>query len=878
MHNSSLEEMDSQLSNNKELQHHSPTTTTILTTSVTPNSDGTSFFTAKSRTNSTIYHSVDSTPSFLLNVVDDENDEEIDYSILNANNDMFDISNKPISPPENKESDTESVKTVRPSDKGKAPMASLLSAVHTETPPLTPSPPTQLSSPKRQRKKLYRKKKPLFWRRSGVLSQQIPTIVTPDPTGKIIKREPILCMQCVSGCNNSVPTRYKAAKEARYNLLTEKWRQVELVLTDTFISTYSASSFYWPNQKLEHRIFLVGPRRPKKLELYLLSPLDYSFCLRYQTYRSSRLPIMVTMMFKAKTFSKCQEWYMQLYHTLPNECKRSSPQWCEVYIPLLDLSVNLPLANVSHPNRITMEDVKDTVISVLEEEREEEGNELLNRLVTRSDIKHIVEDQAPSIYDLGLCWTHEDRAEWIYWTHSSSDPEKRIDTLICPQSIENTHRLELRMIEHTPNNIILQENVNLIEPPSVEGFMIYLSDFHGSLSTILANRKLNYFATFDHYLFYIPSAKVDPPNMACFVDEDVLLRNIKVKPYVSAVSPYRSTEEIEKAEIQRRMQLMIEAKGVINLTEVSYVRRAFSNELEALEESSTSGGGGGGALRKRPSRIPILSNHTINRNQSFFPIKQERHKPCLEIIMENGLQIKLEAYSSDTCDLWVNYLSQIIVYWKARKEAEKDAHSASHYTTNKAVEHKHRRKVNLADTRIWSYCLYEQCRDIVKSGILYYKPRKRGTYSKKIFILTSNGWILFYDVYNRGSMKKVCNYEKKGALDIAGCYFYSGVDCSKKKKGSNVNEHQPFKKLSRIYGNGLTTDDDPLSCMFSIWKPNIHRYFSTKRQRLRVYQRDQRINPSGTTYTFLARSRKEKEEWVYALNAVTEHMIRSDIR
>jgi hypothetical protein len=132
---------------------------------------------------------------------------------------------------------------------------------------------------------------------------------------------------------------------------------------------------------------------------------------------------------------------------------------------------------------------------------------------------------------------------------------------------------------------------------------------------------------------------------------------------------------------------------------------------------------------------------------------------------------------------------------------------------------------------------------------------------------------LFYDVYNRNSTKKSCNHERKGTLDIAGSYFYSGVDCSKKKKGSN--QDNLIKKSARIYRNGLSTDDDTLSCIFSIWKPKLRRYFSTQRQRLRVYHRDQRLNPNGSTWTFLAPSRREKEEWVCALNTVTEHMIRS---
>ncbi|CAO3627157.1 unnamed protein product [Mucor fragilis] len=870
---------------------------------VTPSSDGTSFITARSRPNSSIYSSIDSQPHYLEHMVkhqDEDEDEEIDYSILNSGMNIgqpsASLSTTPPSPPKD-HSDTESIKTIRPDNKGKSPL-NPSAAQHKDTraattPPKSPSSVAPTHKKKRKVRHIHRNssKKPLVWKKAGsVFVSRLPTVVTPEPasipTGRPIKREPILCMRSATGYLSNEPTRYKAAKEARYDLLTEKWRQVELVLTCSYLTTYSSSTLFWPKQRLEHRIHLEGSRKPKRLELFLLSALDYSFCLRFLSY-SGHTPMMVTMTFKARSFLKCQEWYMQLYNMLPAENKHPMPESCQVYIPTLDLSVNLP---VNKKNRaVTMEDIKEAVITVLEDE-----GDLVQRLVRTDQI-----DRNLSVNDLGLCWTTIDRAEWVYWTHAASDPKKRIDHAICPQNIEQTHRLELRLIEHTPHDIILRENMVLKEPPPVEGFLLRPYNFNGTTNAFNRKKmKMSYFASFDQYLFYIPASRVSSPNLACFIDDHLLPKNIRAQPYVSAVSPYTSTctQDIEVGEVMRRMQLMTESKGVIDLTEVSYVRRTFADDTMDGEEGISSQL----SLSKRSSRSPILPKHASRprheppaQKQSFFSNKQSRRKPCLEMIMENGQQIRFEVYSSETCDLWVNYLAQIIVYWKARKEAEKDAHSHDNFLTQPAIESEnaliktgtntedgcvHRKEERLADTRIWSYCLYEQCRDVVKSGILYYKPHKRGTYSQKIFILTANGWILFFDVYNRQqpANKKICNHEKKGAIDVAGCYFYSGVDCSKQKKGSNQDNQ--WKKAARIYSNGLATDDDALSCIFSIWKPKLRRYFSAKRQRLRVYCHDQRLNPNGQTWTFLAKSRREKEEWVCALNTVTEHMIRSENR
>jgi hypothetical protein len=353
--------------------------------------------------------------------------------------------------------------------------------------------------------------------------------------------------------------------------------------------------------------------------------------------------MMITHTFKARSFLKCQEWYMQLYDMLPSECKRATPQWCEVYIPVLDLSVNLPLSHIKDSNEVTMEVVKEAVISVLEEDGWDFGQHLM---VSNGNNTENTENTV-STDSFGLCWTVGDRAEWVYWTHSSSDQNKRIDSVICPQSIEQTHRLELRMIEHTPHDIILPENLKLKEPPPVEGFLIQVSDFHGAPGVFHSNRKMSYFASFDQYLFYAPASKVEPPNTTCLIDEDLLPKNIRVQPYVSAVSPYTKTctPEVEAGEVRRRMRLMIEAKGVIDLTEVSYVRRAFTETIDDEQDIPSSSNV---SLLHWPTARSSISQkkyQPLAQNEQNSLENTSRKKPCLEIIMTNGLQIKFEVGS-----------------------------------------------------------------------------------------------------------------------------------------------------------------------------------------------------------------------------------------
>jgi hypothetical protein len=89
--------------------------------------------------------------------------------------------------------------------------------------------------------------------------------------------------------------------------------------------------------------------------------------------------------------------------------------------------------------------------------------------------------------------------------------------------------------------------------------------------------------------------------------------------YITRLDPFLFHDTTARhVEYQRRMALMMAASGIIDLTEVSFVRRSFADTVD--DQSSMD------------SRIPIMTE----------PLRPTRsnQKPHLEIIMENGLQLK----------------------------------------------------------------------------------------------------------------------------------------------------------------------------------------------------------------------------------------------
>lgn len=61
----------------------------------------------------------------------------------------------------------------------------------------------------------------------------------------------------------------------------------------------------------------------------------------------------------------------------------------------------------------------------------------------------------------------------------------------------------------------------------------------------------------------------------------------------------------------------------------------------------------------------------------------------------------------------------LVLYWKAHKEAERDTHNDQHMLENGYRSSSTRTEKEGAaaeedvDTRLWSLCCYDQCRDVV---------------------------------------------------------------------------------------------------------------------------------------------------------------------
>ncbi|KAI7877905.1 hypothetical protein K492DRAFT_10694 [Lichtheimia hyalospora FSU 10163] len=284
-----------------------------------------------------------------------------------------------------------------------------------------------------QRDIQHSKLRALSWRPSGIAFIPPPTTQDREMETSIVKCDILLCKRNLRSQKADHPTQYEASR------MVEEWRQMQVELSHQSITLYSFPPLIWPDRWLEHDLKVSRITR-----FGLLSPLDYTLFVCHQTPGGT----IDTFYFRALSITVCHEWYMALYRVLPDQVKPICSPWCEVHIPLLELRVKLPLWNEDGEIRydITLESVYNAVISLLQQDEH---------------WKKLTDSSFKNNHQLGMCWSRGTRTEWVYWNRSLTNTQERIDLVISPQHIEQTHRLELRHMDHAPSNIWLEDDSKL---------------------------------------------------------------------------------------------------------------------------------------------------------------------------------------------------------------------------------------------------------------------------------------------------------------------------------------------------------------------------------------------------------------------------------
>ena len=363
-----------------------------------------------------------------------------------------------------------------------------------------------------------------------------------------------------------------------------------------------------------------------------------------------------------------------------------------VLVPDLNVTLELenPFEEIELASREGISGNQSAMMKTLEAEKVVASNIILRcmKILKESPMNDVTEEWL-SHERVGLAWKRYDRLEWVHGVNE----QKMYGTL----AMQQTHDLELRPKEHYPTQASKRDTkLTLEEPAPVEGFLIRLTTQKGQSRRLGQNfyKKL-YFSTHSQFLcFCNPSNAVPPPgpdfqNHAGDRIPDVkeIVRSI---PLIFAINPYPLTDgqiswlknttpktrddHDQRAfkESERAMNMALESTGYINLCHVETVRHV-SREGDLVDETNLeeiSRGNFSGALDE------------VSRHDQ----PHQTDDRTFELVMKNGLVVRLQSFNRTTKREWMTRLARLIRYWKLRNTEDMNLYKSVRQTNLEKME------------------------------------------------------------------------------------------------------------------------------------------------------------------------------------------------
>lgn len=679
--------------------------------------------------------------------------------------------------------------------------------------------------------------------------------------------------------------------------LVEKWREYMVVVRQNHHDDADFRLQFYKSRviptidngtvgkKCQHEVYLD----PRRTRVNLYSSLDKTVVLWHPHRKGTRFFIM-----RPRSTAHSVEWYTFLRDTLGH----LRPSVLVVNVP--DLSLTLRLENPFRDLEATRAAVTDSddEAAVWQKTMVEE-QAVAGRIIRRClemlegdpEWSSVLETWS-STAKMGLAWKRYDRLEWVHGVNEQK--------MYGSMAMRTSHELELRPKEHYPLTVAGKKGKTHQEPLPLEGFLIRLTSqrgMHQRFGKMFFKRL--YFTTQNHFLVFCRPARTSPPHpprLATISGENVpsaseivektpLMFNIEpypledgqIKWLKSGNKSYVARHDREAYEEQQRnIENLTKCDGYINMCRIVKVRNVkwgatpVDDDLEAGSDVD-------------------FHQDVPDNQQDDGTTQQIDDDRIFEIVLDNGLIVRLQAYNEETKKEWVKRLRELIKYWKLRTAADSNLFKAvrqanlDHLKIDEemeAVVGQFARKWEVLKTeaspQLYHMCGIGCCRPITMSGLLYRKPRRHSTFVRCGVILTDSKLLIFQGSLRTRSGAEVphIHQERQHILDLGDCYVYSGLITEDDLLYQNQtfdSNHPGLHALPRVYlHDGWTSrDQDSMTC-FVLWHGLKKSFFRAEeenegggtRQRLRQVSR---LGVPGRSMVFKCRSRAERDHWVMSI-------------
>lgn len=716
--------------------------------------------------------------------------------------------------------------------------------------------------------------------------------------GEIVKAEKMLV--CVEETvQDTLPPDYTENDSLRMETRTvDKWREFLVVCRKSSVE-HTPFSIQMYRTRVIPDVQRPNSKTPPYYEVQLnhktthvnfYSPLDKTIVIWHPGKRGTKIFIL-----RPKSAAHSAEWYTFIRQVLGWRRPTSLP----IHVP--DLGVSLIFKNPFSQLEAGLEaDNSDSEHAAAVDNKFAAATIIrgcMDMLEGRAEWAEVLKAWSKT-EKMGLAWKRYDRLEWVFGVNE----EKMYGTI----GMQSSHELELRPRHHYSTTIRhrgIQE-----EPAPIEGFLVRLTSqkgVHQRMNKMFFKRL--YFFTQDHYLFFCRPAKaLPPPPPKCAPPEDGSVPTAREildqMPLSWDIDPYplesgqitwlssgnqdfvKRHDEEAYAHVQRNVHNISQSDGYIDMCRVQEVRNVYRGSCPADPN-----------IREGPSvdfnREPRDSRQDDGATREFDDDR------TFEMVLDNGLVIRLQAYDDATRDEWVKRLDALVKYWHTRCKDDAaelqvvrqrnlkllDIDEAMESVVGQFAKKWEVKKAE-ASPHLHNMCSLSGCRTIKISGDLYRKPRRHTTFHQCHAILTAGKLLIFRSTLRRRNGTEIphIHQELEATIELEDCYIYSGLITENDLLYANqtFDSNNPgLHALPRVYldSDAFTSRDEDTAITFVVWQPLSKSYFRAQEigeqgKAKRSLRHVSTLGKHGRTIVFKARSRVEKDRWVMSISSEIDRL------
>ncbi|KAJ2554990.1 hypothetical protein EV175_002404 [Coemansia sp. RSA 1933] len=726
--------------------------------------------------------------------------------------------------------------------------------------------------------------------------------------------------------------KYNEATSQRFRQTSQEWSEMWVALTKRGILFYLTSKKRPAIQVLFPPYTVVAPR------VSLYSTLDLSIAITYYARRDSismsskdqtskskgggivsedtetgRDNVRVVIIKFPSPHIAC-DWYREIGQVLMvcrvmnPQCLFSSippiaqppPTSVLVSVPEIGIKVQVKLGrhNLEVPVNVLLGGAEDSLLerqwrcetTTVWHVRRDVVKVLLEDKVIGPQMQEWLDAERKGMITIGMAWRRYDRLDWIM-PCGSLDKDGDFytsmvnDKVVGPQLSEGTHRLEMRILEHYPDSIVI-DDTRVYEPLAVEGFLMLKRE--KKRRTEISTYRPALLASHDGFLFFVYAPNAARHMQACTSEclsppvhsgnhtddyfqraggaDSRVVRHFHPDPQVCSKQMSLAKYMLSIVEIEQIVPLVSDPDD--DMAADSQTSDALSL-MDADSQSTTSA---------RPlTSSSTSSNRKKHRGKVFEFLRSKKNKQAVckfKMVTRSGATIILWAPDEQCMHEWVRRLNELRVYWTNRMLLDVSVRSQvcilnyslqgrRYRVTDKPDGHDEQ---SWADRAVWHACLFLGCRNIIMSGILYRK-RHRHQGMRKVLCILSQGRLIEYkfpqvplasnqsalaqkvvrrdvlmtrlfgddgngvstDETGGGAGATGLLFSRSRSLSLRRCYVVSRFTDDLNDNDimcepwvmTDIGNYSGLRLADRVYADGIISHELINDCVFTVWRPTF---------------------------------------------------------